>query len=93
MSMSTYVVGIRPPDATWLQMKGIYDMCVAAHVPVPAEVVQFFQGEDPDPSGVVVPLEGTAAAQKWQDDMREGFEVDVTRLPPGVKIARFYNSW
>jgi hypothetical protein len=29
----------------------------------------------------------------WHDDMQEGFEVDVTKLPKDVTIIRFYNSY
>jgi len=33
------------------------------------------------------------AVVEWKEDMREGFEVDVTKLPVGVTIVRFYNSY
>lgn len=92
MGMSTHVVGIIPPDDVWKKMKAAYDSCVAAGVSIPGEVDQFFNGETPDPAGVVVEL-GAPCVEKWSDDSRSGFEVDVTKLPPHVRIVRFYNSW
>lgn len=92
MSMSTHVVGIRPPDDTWKRMKAVWDACVAADVPVPDEVLDFFAGETPDPAGVVVPLRSFARA--WNDDgTKEGLEIDVDKLPSNIRTIRFYNSW
>ena len=93
MSMSTYVVGFRPPDEKWKQMKSIYDACTKANVLVPGEVEDFFNGEPPDPQGVEVELEKLGAVTPWRDDMQEGFEVEVAKLPKDVKIIRFYNSY
>lgn len=89
MSMSTHVVGFRPPDKLWLQMKEVWDACVAANILHPPEVESFFDGEPPDPSGVHVEIDAT----EWRDDMREGYEVDVRSLPEHVYVIRFYNSW
>ena len=93
MSMSTHVVGFRPADAKWKAMKAIWDACNEADVAVPAEVDRFFNGESPgDKPGAEVKIEGTAAIE-WRDDYRQGFELDVTKLPKDVHIVRFYNSY
>jgi hypothetical protein len=91
MSMSTHIVAFRPADEKWLQMKSVYDACVNAGISIPKEVNQFFDYSTPDPVGVEVDV--TEAANKWQDDSREGFEIDIRKLPKDVYILRFYNSW
>jgi hypothetical protein len=81
MSMSTRVVGFRPADETWTQMKNIWDTCKVAGVEPPERVLAFFQGDYPgDKPGMEV-------------DTQSGFELDITKLPPSVNILRFYNSW
>jgi len=92
MGMSTYVVGIKPPDEKWMKMKAAWEACRVAKIPVPKEIRDFFNDEEPDEAGVVVTL-SKPVVKEWKDDMREGFEVDVTKLDPDIKIIRFYNSW
>lgn len=100
MGMSSYVVGIVPPDETWKKMKAAWDACEAAGIPVPEPVRRFFNGEAPDPAGVVVPLgsawkapEAGSAVQPYKGDAADGFEVDLAKLPPHVKRIRFVNSY
>ena len=91
--MSTHIIGIRPPDARWQQMKAIWDACQAAGVEVPESVGDYFEGENPDSAGVRVEIEDTPAVTEWNDDSASGFEVDIRALPSDVTIIRFYNSW
>lgn len=92
MGMSTYVQGIKPPDKRWSEMKAVWDSCVAAGVQIPKAVEDFFDGTEPDEKGVVVELD-TPCAVKYNVDGRSGIEVLVDKLPKGVKIVRFVNSW
>lgn len=89
MSMSTSVIGFKPPDAKWKKMKEVWDACRAAGIDPPKEVSEFFEWMDPDPNGVEVDL----PAAEWSDDGRAGFEIEVSKIPKGVTIIRFYNSW
>lgn len=89
MSMSTSVVGFIPPDSTWEKMRAVWDACAAAGVDPPGEVSDFFGDEPPDAHGREVEL----PHREWKAEMREGVEVDVSALPPNVKVVRFYNSW
>lgn len=91
MGMSTHFVGIRPPDDDWKKHKAVWDACIKARVDIPKATLDFFEGETPDPSGVLVELD--AIADEWSTDSAEGFELDIEKLPPGVKRVRFYNSW
>lgn len=98
MSMLMRVEGIRPGDEKWRQMKAVYDACEAAGVDTPEEVSEFFNHEDPDEKGVVIELgahhgEKHECCARWKENFREGFEIDVSKLPEDVKIVRFYCSW
>lgn len=92
MSMSTHAVGFRPADAMWNKMKAIYEACEKADVDVPVEVMRFFEDEEPgDKPGKEVDIK--EAAKEWNDEYRQGFEIDITKLPKDVKIIRVYNSF
>lgn len=91
--MSTHIVGFRPPDAKWKQMKAVWCACKAAGIPAPDEVCKFFEYEAPDEKGVSVKLQGTTAIREWKEDEEEGFEVLIERLPKDVNVIRFYNSY
>lgn len=93
MGMSTHVLGIKPPDETWQKMKAVYDACAAAKIPAPQEVLRFFDHQKPDSAGVTVSLEQHAAVTRWRDDSRQGFEVDLSKLDPAIRVLRFYNAW
>ena len=95
MGMSTSVYGIVPADEKFNQMKKIWEMCEQANVAIPEDVVDFFDGERPDGTGVVIYLnEDTVdAVTEWGADMQSGYEVDISKLDPKIKIIRFANSW
>lgn len=94
MSMCSYVVGIAPPDDEWRRMKAVYDSCRVAGVGVPQEVIEFFNGEQPDDKGVIIRLNGHESTKPiFENNPESGFEVDVSKLPSHVKIIRFVNSW
>lgn len=93
MSMSTHVIGFRPPDDRWRKMKEIYDSCEAAGVAIPVEVERFFGGEPPDEAGVEVKISDTAAVVQYRNDMKDGFEIHVDKLPADVKIVRVFNAY
>jgi hypothetical protein len=101
MSSSMYVVGFIPPDENWRRMKAIWDACHAAGVSQPPIVEKFFGGERPDDNGREVTLASDIPGLKdadgckyWHDDdyCREGFEIELAKLPPEIKILRFFNS-
>lgn len=97
--MSTFVVGIKPPDDHWKRMKAAWDACEAAGIEPPDSVTEFFGDEEPDDAGVIVDLtfynrsELHPSLKEWRSDMSEGYEVNLKDLPPDVTIIRFYNSW
>lgn len=96
MGMSTGIRGFKPPDEKWQKMKAAWDACEAAGTDQPKAVGEFFRWDRPDDAGVAVPereLEACGALRRYTADAVDGYEVDVTKLPPDVKIIRFTNSW
>ncbi len=89
MSMSTHVVGFRPPDEKYQRMRAVYEACERAGTSTPQEVLDFFEGEEPSDNGTILPIDSI----EYKGYMSEGLEVDITSLPKGVKVIRFYNSW
>lgn len=93
MSMNTNIIGFKPPDEKWKKMKAVYDACNSANTALPTEVDDFFNGEHPDSSGVEVRLDDTACCRGYSEEMRDGFEILLDKVPKDVKIIRFWNSY
>lgn len=74
-------------------MKEVWDACERANIVCPPEVSQFFNHERPDLAGVLVRIEGTAAVTEYSGDMVDGYQIDITKLPPNLTIIRVYNSY
>ena len=90
---SMSIKGIRPPDIEYQQMKAVYDACKAAKVAVPDRVMDFFDWQEPNPNGILTDLDLSDAVETWSDDGREGFEVELAKLPSNITHLRFYMSW
>lgn len=99
MSSSIHAFGLR--DGTSLEHRrktGVLLACQEAGVSLPAELADYFrvagrglEHVHPDDallveldSSVVTPYDG-----KWQ----KGLDVNLDRLPQGIKTIRFYNAW
>lgn len=93
MGMSTWVLGFRPPDDKWRQMKNTWDACNRAEVTVPEEVEKFFNYGPPDDAGIKINLDEKHGVTEWNDDSREGFEVELSKLPKNITRIRFVNAW
>ncbi len=92
MSISTHVIGFRPPDAEWHRMKAVVDACHNAKIDVPDNVWKFFNYQEPDETGISMDLEGIAV--EWSDgDMCSGLEIDLNDIPSSITTIRFYNSY
>lgn len=99
MGMSMYVEGIKPLDEDFLKMMAVYEACEEARVEIPKTVKDFFNGETPDSLGVVVDLGSEPDSRNhpcctyFSEEERNGFVIDCTQLPEGVKHIRFYVSY
>ena len=94
MSMTQHIFGFKPVDEKWREMKQVWDACKIAHVEIPDEVCDFFDGQDPNNlPGIEVDLEETEAVDNWGDEGRSGFEVDLSKLPDDIKFLRIYVAY
>jgi len=93
MSMSTRVIGFKPPDKKWNEMKAIWDACEEAEIEVPDAVLDFFDGAEPDSSGVAVELPVTEWIDADCGGSGYGYELKTSDIPEHVSVIRFYNSW
>jgi len=89
MSMSTHVVGFRPPDKEWKKMKAAWDTCTAANVAPPGEVERFFGYQKPNAYGIEIKLD----VEELTEEGVVGFDVILSKVPKSVDRIRFYNSW
>lgn len=87
--MSMHVIGFRPPDEKWRKMSAVYHSCVSAGIDPPNEVHQFFDYCPPDLKGIEVEL----PLIEWNDSGREGFDLEIAKIPEKVTHIRFYSSW
>lgn len=92
MSMSTRVLGIVKGDDEWRRMKDVWDACQAAKVEVPREVEHYFRGYSPQVEGVEVDVR-PAVTRDTSQNARDRWVVDLSKLPPGVVVLVFENSW
>lgn len=97
MGMQTYIVGFIPPDEKFNKMLLAYQSCKDANIPIPKEIYLFFNGAEPDMSGVKIYLSSESKYKEciveWQDDSREGYQIYLDKLPKDIKIIRFVNSY
>lgn len=98
MRMSMHVVAVKPADLEYMAKASAYRACELAGVKIPESLIEFFNGEPPDDTGTVQPLSGYRksvheSCEPWSDTGKDGFQVDVTKLPPGTKYLRFYCAY
>lgn len=91
--MNTHIVGFVPPDDKWKQMRAVWDACEEAGIKAPNEVIDFFEGAEPDEQGATVQLDHHDAVSEYNAEMKSGYEVDLQKLPANVRYLRFYNSY
>jgi hypothetical protein len=104
MSVSTFIKAIKPPNKKWREMKAVYDSCVKAGISIPDEVTDFFDGDEPNEKGVEIDLR-CSQNQYTNDgdihpsisighgDSTDYWDVDLSKLPDGVKFIRFINHY
>lgn len=95
MGMSTTVVLLRSKnDPTYKKNLAVLEACKKVDIDPPKEIDEYFGGDgiDNDPE---TPLEIDFEPREWSNDYAQGYEIDIDidKLPKGVKTIRFYNSW
>ena len=92
MGMGTTIMGFVPPDAEYAKKVAAWKACEAAGVEAPRELMLLFDGNEPQDCGMEVDIKA-AVTECRPFDGAEGFDVDITKLPKGVHVIRFYNAW
>lgn len=101
MGMSTYVQGFRVLNPEFEKMMEVKNFCDRNKVSLPKEVEQFFGKFSLDPEEYIrekmdqslevdIPKD---AVDRDSEDSSEWIEVDLEKLPSGVKKIRFTNSY
>lgn len=88
-----YVYILRDVAAVEKAMKSILEGCSKLGIEPPPEVRQFFQQTFAD--GMLVELlpPDHPAMKSFDDDMKSGWEVELSKLPPDVKVLRFFHDY
>ena len=96
MGMSTHCIGLKNDSEEYQKHARVVEACFDAGCErLPEKTANFFGHEDPDPCRLLesLTIESDGWATEWADDCAEGYEVEVSKIPPSVKTIRFYNSW
>jgi hypothetical protein len=96
--MSMHVYAVKPADENYKRKAEAWRACKAAGISIPQDLASFFGDEEPDPTGMTQHLGHDhridhQSCVKFTDDSRQGFEVDITKLPEGARFVRFVCSW
>lgn len=84
--ITSSIQGVVPPDEKFLKMLAVWNSCKAAGIPLPSELLEFFNWEEPDTSGVIISLRDSVAVSQY---MGYGYEVDLSLIPEHIKKIRF----
>ena len=97
MGMSTHIVGLRDLDGKFKQMIDVKLACEKAGIDYPQGVSRYFDGNESEP---VIYLEEnlrevdiSKAVSEYLGESKNGYTVDITKLPKDVNEIRFYNSY
>lgn len=97
MGMCSRVNGVRDLDGLFAKMIQAKLACENAGIGYPQEVIKYFKGEHScDESYLRQEMESVdiqQAVEPWRQEMEDGFVVDLSKLPEGVKKIRFINSY
>jgi len=102
MGMSTSVCGVRDLDGKFADMMALKLACEKTSVSYPKEVADYFDDEDEDYDitysedelrEYMESVDITDAVREYTRDATDIIEVDLSKLPDGVKAVRFQNSY
>lgn len=91
MSMVSYIQGLKPKTEEYEKKLQIYKLCKEINIDPPREIEEFFNGEVCE-VGIIAELPAGTLVE-YEDDCREYFEVDLTKIPKDVTKIRFVNSY
>ena len=93
MGMSTHILLLKSKhDLEYKKNLKVLLACQEAGVKLPKEIDEYFGGNGVD-NNPEYPLELDFEPTKWKGKYKEGYEIDVSKIPSGTKTIRFYNSY
>lgn len=98
MSMSTHISGfVSDTNPEYQKHKKVLLFCEEQGVSLPKETAEYFGSDSADlyllDEKLSIELVKNIHYVEYREDMVEGFEVDLSKLPSGVSKLRFYNSY
>ncbi len=96
MGMSSSVIGVRDLDGQFKKMMAAKLACEAAEVGYPQEIQDYFNDPDEDEDELrreMGEVNINEAVSEYGGDGTDTWEVDLSKLPDGVKAIRFENSY
>jgi hypothetical protein len=91
--MSLGVVGIMPADEAYKKKLAAYRACEEAGIAMPEELEKFFGHRVPNALGLQIDLYNHPSVEPYNEEGCEGYTIDVSKLPEGVRFVRVYASW
>lgn len=93
MGMSTHVIGIGRADDKHKRMFKAYEACIAADVPVPDDINEYFDYDTPNEMGREIELRRGDSCTEYKAEMRDGYDIEIAKLPKDITHIRFFNSY
>ena len=97
MGMSTSVMGVRDLDGNFSKMMKVKLTCEEANVDYPQEVKLYFGQYVAESESLLrremEEMEIQPAIEKLNEEMTDGLQVNLDRLPKDTKAIRFRNSY
>jgi hypothetical protein len=90
MGMNVYALGFGTQTAQWKKSVRKYKELEYEGKDIPNELENFLGCDDPDETGP--PMELGKCKSDWSDESTWGIEIDVSKIPEGVKTIRFVVS-
>ena len=81
--------GYRPIDKKWYEMEREYYICLAAGIPIPKRVANFFKGGCPRPYGEIYVDLGEDVVSSFAKYYYDGYTIEIAQLPEDIDYIRF----
>jgi hypothetical protein len=92
--MDLRVVGIVKPDEQYKKNLKAWEALTEAGIEIPEQLLEYFNDEEPDGKGIIIPLKGIL--KDFKGTYLEGFDINISELVknfPQVQIIRIYNDF
>lgn len=85
--MDVFISGVKAPTEEYKKKVAAYRALEDAGLDIPQELVDYFNGEEPDEDGIKVKIKHAIDGDpNWEG----GAIIDLSKLPPGVTHIKVY---